>query len=80
MNRFNPEITDAGEIPADILAQLEAAPDNASEVLDKKRRIVDAALLRFHGTKSMDGIAKACGVSHSLVQNRASKLKSEGRL
>ena len=80
MSKYKPEVTDAGEIPADILAQLEAAPDNASEVLDKKRRIVDAALLRFHGTKSMDGIAKACGVSHSLVQTRASKLKSEGRL
>ena len=80
MSGYKPKITDAGDIPADILARLEASPDNAAELIDQKRRVVDAALIRFHGTKSMDSIAKACGVSHSLVHSRVAKLKTEGRL
>ena len=80
MSRFNATVTDAGEIPADILAKLEALPNNAAEVIDGKRKLVDAALKRFYGKKSMDAIAKVCGVSHTLVHTRVAILKQDGEL
>ena len=80
MSKCRASITDAGEIPADILAKLEALPNNAAEVIDGKRKLVDAALKRFYGKKSMDSIAKVCGVSHSLVHSRVAILKQDGEL
>ena len=70
----------AFELPAEIAAKLEAAPDNGQAELEKQRRIIDAALIHFYGKKSIHSIAAACGVSRCMVDNRIKKLQAQGRL
>ena len=74
MSKFNPEITDAGEIPADILAQLEATPDDPVAAARRKIPQIDAALRRYYPAKSCRAIARCFEVSEGTVSKRVKEL------
>ena len=74
MSRFNPEITDAGEIPADILARLEAEPDDPAAAARRKLPQIDAALRLYYPLKSVRAIARCFEVSEGTISKRIKEL------
>ena len=74
MSRFNPEVTDAGEIPADILAQLEALPDDNAAAARRKLPQIDAALKIYYPQKSCRAIARIFEVSEGTISKRIKEL------
>lgn len=74
MSNFNTTVTDAGEIPADLLAKLEAAPDDPRSAYRRKLPTIDAAIRAFYHKKSARAIADAVGVSSNTIIKRAREL------
>ena len=74
MSKCNVSITDAGEIPADILAKLEAAPDDKAALFAAKIPAIDAALRQYYPRKSVRAISEAFGVSAGAIQHRIREL------
>ena len=74
MSKCNVSITDAGEIPADILAKLEALPNNKKAEIAKKQMEIDAAIRMFYPQKSSRSIAEVFGVTSNTILNRAKEL------
>ena len=74
MNSFNPSVTDVGEIPADILAKLEALPNNKKAEIAKRQKEIDAAIRMFYPQKSSRAIAGVFGVTQNTILNRAKEL------
>lgn len=74
MSKCKTSITDAGEIPADILAKLEAIPDNKKAEIAKKQKEIDAAIRMFYPQKSARAIAEVFGVTQNTILNRVKGL------
>ena len=74
MSRYNPDITDAGEIPADILAKLESLPENSKGKVQTLLPQIDAALRKYYPGKTVSGIAECFGVADSTIKRRIKEL------
>lgn len=73
MNAYSLSITEA-EIPADILARLEAEPDDPAAAVRQKLPQIDAALRLYYPLKSVRAIARCFEVSEGTVSKRVKEL------
>lgn len=65
------------ELPAEIVAKLEATPDDPRRLAQDKFAQLDEALRRYYPQKSQRAIGDIFNVSPSTVRNRVRKLGLE---
>ena len=67
-------IATEAEIPADIIARLEAEPDDPAAAARRKLPQIDAALRLYYPLKSVRAIARCFEVSEGTVSKRVKEL------